>query len=56
MKFVKKNNIVQVMDINLPYGSGLSTCNPRSISLVSNKGYEVVDGGAAKCRKLSKGF
>ena len=28
MKFIKKNYIVQIMDINLPYGSGLSICNP----------------------------
>tara|TARA_Y100000591_G_scaffold328496_1_gene355092 strand:+ start:1211 stop:1654 length:444 start_codon:yes stop_codon:yes gene_type:complete len=56
MKFIKKNYIVQIMDINLPYGSGLSICNPRSISLISNKGYEVIDGGTAKCRKLDSEF
>jgi hypothetical protein len=44
------------VDINLPYGSGLSICNPRSISLVSNEGYEVIDGGTAKCKKLDSKF
>ena len=44
------------MDTNLPYGSGLPACNQRSISLVTNKGYEVIDGGAGKCRKLDSQF
>ena len=44
------------MDINLPWGTGLNACNPKSISLIEQKGYVVIDGGAAKCRKLDSKF
>jgi len=44
------------MDLELPWGKGLGACNPKSISLIEQKGYIVIDGGAAKCRKLDSKF
>jgi len=44
------------MSVNLPYGSGLGACNKSSITALTSNGFEVIDGGVAKCRKLDSKF
>ena len=41
---------------DLPYGSGLSICNPRNIQFLNEIGFEPLDGGAGKCKKLDSYF
>ncbi len=40
------------MNFNLPYGSGLPACNPRSIAIIEEAGGVPIDGGPGKCKKL----
>ena len=44
------------MEFDLPYGNGLASCNSKSITSISNKGLEIVDGGTAKCKNLDSQF
>lgn len=37
---------------DLPYGSGLSSCNPKGIEMLENEGDVLIDGGAAKWKEF----
>ena len=44
------------MSLKLPYGNGLAACNQRTLKTLKSSGFELIDGGAAKCRKLDSFF